>query len=335
MAPLVERDGGNIRSFDPYRDLKPVVELIDVAFGKRLDTVGKIALEELRRAARWGAVWWWLRPLLGSGGIAPGFVWIEEDDKIVGNVSLRRASAPGGFMIGNVVVHPEWRRRGIARALMEVALDDIAVRGGQWVGLEVRADNQVALHLYDTLGFREVGSTLHMLRPAGTSWDGEAPKSDALRCGRHGDRQALTNLVRAMIPKPQRPLLEVQSADYQPGWLTTVERWLEGRHEVWWVIEEAGRLVGAVRAIREWGHRPNRLEPLTAPDQAEHLGPLLARKGLASLKGSPDKLIETVLPHPAEAMAPALRELGFKQERQLIQMRKDLTHHIVVKAPGE
>jgi GNAT superfamily N-acetyltransferase len=330
MASLVERRESGIRSFDPYRDLEAIVDLIDVSFGEQLDPVGKIALEELRRAAQWGALWWWLRPLLGGKGIVPGFVWVEEGAGVVGNVSLRRSSARGGFMIGNVVVHPDWREQGIARALMEVALDDIVARGGRWAGLEVRVDNLVARHLYDTLGFKEVGSTVHMLRPSGLSWAGDLPRHKSLRRGRGKDTQLLLDLVRSIIPEPQRSLMELRAADYRAGWIATVESWLTGRHETWWVFEKGNVILGAVRVVREWSHRPHRLEILVSPDQAESLSPLLLQRGLTRLKGSPDKMVETVLPCSMETSIQALEKLGFRRERVLVQMRRSLGHHIAI-----
>lgn len=57
--------------------------------------------------------------------------------------------------IANIAVHPEYRRRGIARAMMEDSLS--RTEGFRWVGLEVRDGNEAALGLYEALGFRRLG----------------------------------------------------------------------------------------------------------------------------------------------------------------------------------
>ena len=156
------RDQAGARPFDPYRDSKPVAELISVAFRGRLGPDGEIALAEMRRIARLGPLLWWAYwPGTGRSGIAPGYVWTERGD-VVGNVSLRRASEWGGFFIGNVAVHPDYRGQGIARTLMEKALEAISTQSGRWVGLDARADNRIARQLYEHLGFREVGRMLYM-----------------------------------------------------------------------------------------------------------------------------------------------------------------------------
>ncbi len=57
----------------------------------------------------------------------------------------------------NLAVHPDWRRRGIGRALVGVVLDDASVRAAASVSLEVRRENISALALYRSLAFVESG----------------------------------------------------------------------------------------------------------------------------------------------------------------------------------
>jgi ribosomal-protein-alanine N-acetyltransferase len=59
----------------------------------------------------------------------------------------------GELQILNLCVAPEYRRRGLARALLMDALRD-----GQTATLEVRRGNVEALALYHACGFREVGT---------------------------------------------------------------------------------------------------------------------------------------------------------------------------------
>jgi len=61
------------------------------------------------------------------------------------------------LQIQNVAVHPQHRRRGLARHLLLRAIEDCRFTGVVAAQLEVRASNVVAQRLYQTLGFRSVG----------------------------------------------------------------------------------------------------------------------------------------------------------------------------------
>ena len=61
------------------------------------------------------------------------------------------AREEGAASIGNVYTHRERRGRGFGRVVMQAVLGDLA--GIETVGLNVRADNHSAIHLYESLGF--------------------------------------------------------------------------------------------------------------------------------------------------------------------------------------
>ncbi len=60
--------------------------------------------------------------------------------------------------INNLAVLPEWRRQGIAAAMLTRVLADGRTLGAASVLLEVRRSNQVALELYCRFGFVIVAS---------------------------------------------------------------------------------------------------------------------------------------------------------------------------------
>lgn len=324
---------GHVRPLDPFHDLEPVVDLISVAFGERLDPAGKATLARMRRFAHSGPLLQWARVLMGRATVTAGLVWVVNG-RVVGNVSVRRARSSGGYLIGNVVVHPEWRGRGIASALMRKAIRVVSRRRAHWVGLEVRVGNEVARGLYERLGFQEVGRTHHLLRPAGTGQADQLARPDLMRRGRRRDGDALVQLMRAVIPEEQRPLLDVKRTDYHPSWGRRLEHWLRCEDEVWWVVpmEDPGEdgIIGAVRAVHRRGAFPNCMEVLVHPGKGPSVESDLVRRGVASLRGSPRKPIEISLPRATGALLLALDEEGFQKLRVLIQMRRSLRQEIAV-----
>jgi ribosomal-protein-alanine N-acetyltransferase len=57
----------------------------------------------------------------------------------------------------NVAVHPDYRRKGYAEALVLALCDELKERGNTTLALEVRASNEPAKALYEKLGFTLAG----------------------------------------------------------------------------------------------------------------------------------------------------------------------------------
>jgi len=75
-----------------------------------------------------------------------------RDEARIGSLVWREV-APGEIEILDVTTTPEFRRRGIARALLQTLLREQA--GTAF--LEVRESNEAARALYLSIGFREIG----------------------------------------------------------------------------------------------------------------------------------------------------------------------------------
>jgi ribosomal-protein-alanine acetyltransferase len=76
----------------------------------------------------------------------------EHENRIIGFV-LSRQVADGEFEVLNTAIAPEFRRRGVAFALLRSQLEQAQ---GRWF-LEVRPSNSAARNLYKRLGFQEIG----------------------------------------------------------------------------------------------------------------------------------------------------------------------------------
>ena len=81
-----------------------------------------------------------------------GFV-DEEENKPVGLINyMRQRNAPEWY-IANVTVLPAYRRRGIARGLVEATLTELRRRDAKLAFLDVVEGNDPAFNLYKELGF--------------------------------------------------------------------------------------------------------------------------------------------------------------------------------------
>mgnify|MGYP001074515160 CR=1 FL=1 len=147
---------GLIRPVDNRRDLGAVADLVELCFSETLDPDSQTYLAHMRAAARASRLFSWTVDLSDPPPNIPvtGFVW-EVDGRLVGNLSLIpfKMQRQKLTLIANVAVHPEYRRRGIARQLTTTALDYLKRQGKPATWLHVRSDNPNAIHLYETLVF--------------------------------------------------------------------------------------------------------------------------------------------------------------------------------------
>lgn len=79
----------------------------------------------------------------------------EEDDRAVGYVSLRFVLDEG--YLNNIAVLPDYRRKGLAKALLNTLAEECRVLGLSFITLEVRAGNEPAKTLYRSLGYALTG----------------------------------------------------------------------------------------------------------------------------------------------------------------------------------
>jgi ribosomal-protein-alanine N-acetyltransferase len=76
--------------------------------------------------------------------------------------------APHEAYIQTIAVAPAARRHGIGEALLLELLAEAARRGCPHVDLEVRADNDDAIRLYERHGFTRIGLRRAYYQPSGT-----------------------------------------------------------------------------------------------------------------------------------------------------------------------
>ena len=311
----------HIRPARPRRDLGAITELIAVGFADTLDAQGHMMLRDMRATARWGPVTWTLARWLGVIPALRGYVW-EEDGRIVGNVSLTPAGYGRGWVIANVVVLPEYRRRGIARALMVRAMEDVAKRGA-FAALQVLESNQAARALYRDLGFAEQRTFTRWRRPAYAKSDALPTVAHDVQRLRPRDGAALLALAERERPNARGGLGWLRptraKALQPPHWVTFA--FGNGKLRAYWGIwGAAGTLDAALSVEHVVGSYTLYFDVLARPQQGEPRAELLgALLGFLAQRFAGRTLITE---HPADDLAASeiWRAHQFHPERTLVHM---------------
>lgn len=247
MVIPVAINATHLRPVDTRKDLPEIADLIELCFASTMDADGREYIRQIRRMAfesRGINL-----PIPGARPISvpiQGYVW-QENNRIVGNLTLIPYFKSGRvvYMIANVAVHPEFRRRGIARQLTQQGMDHARDHGAAAVWLQVRDDNRGAESLYLSLGFLE--------RARRTNWSFDpigqstlpVPRQVTIRRRTSADWNMQRRWLQEIYPPEIAWNLPFQIDRVQPGVWRNFLRWLNGERMEHWSAWLGDRLLGA------------------------------------------------------------------------------------------
>ncbi len=81
------------------------------------------------------------------------YIVVEQYGNVAGYANFRIVAGEGE--IERVAVHPEMRRQGFGRKLMERMVEYAKSQGVEDMTLDVRVNNEKAINLYESCGFSE------------------------------------------------------------------------------------------------------------------------------------------------------------------------------------
>ena len=114
-------------------------------------------LEELCFSEPWSE-----EGILEAYRLGTKFFAAEADKKLIGYIGIKAVIDEG--YITNIAVFPEFRRRGVAKALLNKVFEFAKEKGLSFVSLEVRPSNTEAISLYEKTGFKEEGRRKNFYR---------------------------------------------------------------------------------------------------------------------------------------------------------------------------
>ncbi len=116
------------------------------------DVASVIAIEKASFSLPWSEISF-VKELYKPRSIAKVAV---ADDAVVGYVCADFVLDEAHIL--DLAVHPDYRKRGIAAALVDETIRELKMNECRFVFLEVRASNSAAIKLYKSFGFRVAGN---------------------------------------------------------------------------------------------------------------------------------------------------------------------------------
>jgi ribosomal protein S18 acetylase RimI-like enzyme len=311
-----------LRAFNPARDAKAATDLVEMCFADTLDPDGSHYLQRLHDSAYRNTLAGWISPFEPASLPRMGYVW-EEAGHLVGYLSLIpfQHQHQNHHLIANVSVHPDWRGRGIGRALTRHALEYGCQHRAKSTWLQVREENAPAVHIYRTEGFAERARRSTWVSASASSLRQNTRPSDDIyiRARRSQDWELQQTWLNAFYPAELAWHLPLDQQMFVPGLAGMFYRflgWINLRH---WVAQSSQGVRGILSCLSEEGYAdtlwlalPN-LENTPANNRA--LATMLRNARRETPRNRP-----LSLNLPASILGDALLESGFTIQQTLLWM---------------
>jgi len=306
-----------LRPLNILHDLPGVADLIEKCFASTMDADGRNYLQQMRRAGRDNSFLRWASNAVETASMPlSGYVW-EEAGEIIGNVSLipHRHNHKKIYLIANVAVRPDYRRKGIGRSLTIAAMTHARQRHASETWLHVRDDNPGAIALYANLGFEELARRTMWVARSDRNVNAVTGEFTITKRSSH-DWPVQKNWLQCLYPDLLTWYQPMPWISLQPGLSGLFYRLIMDYTVRHWVARKGG----AISAILSWqamGGQNDRLWAAVTPQGSEQtlLALLLhARRELFWRQN-------LTLDFPAGKYMYPIEEAGFFPHRTLLWMK--------------
>jgi ribosomal protein S18 acetylase RimI-like enzyme len=233
---------------DKTRDIGQMADLIDLCFGQQMDPDGKKYLNYLRNLTRQNhSLVTLFEDSISYSPSIDGFV-CKVNDRLIGNVNVSpyQDDKERILFISNVAVHPDFRNQGVAKQLVQKAIDFGFQLHFSTLWLQVRKENEIAYRVYASIGFKEWGiRDTWIIQPTSLSND-EKSLFMLINQRRMEDWQKQEEWLKNIYPVEIRWQLEINPLNFRPQIWQSIKNAINGRNFLHWSFIFQKQLVGVI-----------------------------------------------------------------------------------------
>jgi len=286
LFPLCFAGEFEISGFDPAH----ITDMVNRGFGK----TGRLVLGSLR--------------LLGKEPIK--FLAAEADDRIVGTTIVNDRERFG--YISLVMVHPDYRRRGIATKLMTNALTYLQRRRKRRAVLHVISANTPAINGYVKLGFKAFEQSAYFVRETDSIHAPEPIYRVKIREFQKEDTDEVYKLIVASEDPNHLRIFDFSKKDLKTPLLQRIFNFATQKKLV---ASFEDRIVGYVEASYTTPKETGHINSLNVSDEGKSLGLeklLIEEASNEIVKGGVTR-IRIAIPVSRKSLMETLKSLRFKE----------------------
>jgi ribosomal protein S18 acetylase RimI-like enzyme len=250
------------------------------------------------------------------------FLVAEDDGKLVGTTIVDDRGKAGSISV--VMVHPDYRRRGIATKLMTNALDFIQRGKKVRAILGVISTNTAAIDLYMKLGFTTFEHALYFVGEADSLRVSKDVVGVEVRPFRKGDLDEVYELVVASEDPVRLKIYDFTRKNLRTPFL---RRLFSFATQIKLVAAYDGRIVGYAEASYTTPSEVGRIGFIHVNAEGRLLGveKMLVNAGRSEIEKAGVNRFRVVVPSTRQDLMDAVKDLGFKEAFTVDGMVKELS----------
>jgi ribosomal protein S18 acetylase RimI-like enzyme len=255
-----------------------------------------------------------------------GYVW-EENGGAVGTANIGRRGKSDTWLVSNVAVLPDHRRKGIARRLVEDCLWLGKEHGAKKIILDVIDGNLPAQHLYERLGFVNYTTSKKFIYETATAPVAQPlPSAYTLELTPPAEWQPRFALAQRITPSIVQEYEPVVESVYRPPRAALILIPLMGRFSGsitrrYKVVAGDGKIVATARySARKKAGGINDLSINLDPTHAQLALPLLHHLVREIYEASPGRKIDIEIPAWQTDLIEAALKIGFQPRYGYVRM---------------